>query len=330
MIKKIKALALVLVMSLTVVITGCGKEEKEHSGDYLVSYLDREQTHIVREEYDIDKSSLTQDAIIDELCNKLTETTNNLDQIKAVPDGVEIVNKELSSNGVLNIYFNEAYQQMDAVREILCRLALVQTLTQVDGVRALAFFVDGEPLIDNKGYSVGIMTPESFVENPGEQINSIQRAEIKLYFANMAGNGLVAETQEVYYSSNVSMEKLVVEHLIKGPVSGNLQGTIPTGTTLVNVSVADRVCYVNLDEAFKVQNYEIMEPVVIYSIVNSLTHLSYIDKVQISINGDTSGNYRDSMDLSMVYEYDEQWIGDVDSMPDVIVNDVDEATASEM
>jgi len=42
--------------------------------------------------------------------------------------------------------------------------------------------------------------------------------------------------------------------------------------------------------------------VTIYSIVNSLVELSNVNKVQISINGDTSTTYREKFAFSTVYE----------------------------
>lgn len=64
----------------------------------------------------------------------------------------------------------------------------------------------------------------------------------------------------------------------------------------------DGVCYVSLDEAFKNQDYKVNEAIVIYSIVDSLSELSTISKVQISVNGDTSGVYRDNFPLADMYD----------------------------
>ena len=50
------------------------------------------------------------------------------------------------------------------------------------------------------------------------------------------------------------------------------------------------------------QNYEIKEPVVIYSIVDSLSELSYVSKVQIAVNGDTKGKYRDDYAFDTLYD----------------------------
>ena len=125
-----------------------------------------------------------------------------------------------------------------------------------------------------------------------------------LYFSSKDGTKLVPETREVHYSSNISLEKLVMEQLMEGPKTKKKLATIPTGTKLITITVVDGVCYVNMDETFLNQNQEISEQVVLYSIVDSLTELSSIDKVQISINGDTSGKCRYTYDLAPMYKED--------------------------
>ena len=118
------------------------------------------------------------------------------------------------------------------------------------------------------------MYAESFVENPGEQINTIQNTNLTLYFSNQAGDGLVKETRRVHYSSNISLEKLIMEQLLEGPESKNARSAIPSGTKLMSVSLVDGVCYVSFDENFKNQDYSVNEAIVIYSIVDSLSELS--------------------------------------------------------
>ena len=127
---------------------------------------------------------------------------------------------------------------------------------------------------------------------------------LTLYFSSKDGTKLVPETREVHYSSNISLEKLVMEQLMEGPKTKKKLATIPTGTKLITITVVDGVCYVNMDETFQNQNQEISEQVVLYSIVDSLTELSSVDKVQISINGDTSGKCRYTYDLSPMYKED--------------------------
>jgi germination protein M len=179
---------------------------------------------------------------------------------------------------------------------------------QINGVSYVSFTVEGEAYRDKSGGVVGSMSADSFVENPGEQINSSIETTLTLYFASEDGTHLVAETRDVHYSSNISLEKLVIEKLTSGPKTEGLLATIPTGTKLITLSVVDGVCYVNLDDTFRNQNEEISEQVVLYSIVDSLTALESVDKVQISINGDTSGKCRYNYDLSAMYEGDDSLI----------------------
>ena len=81
-----------------------------------------------------------------------------------------------------------------------------------------------------------------------------------------------------------------------------MKSALPEGTKLLTVSVVDGVCYVSMDDNFRNQDYKINEAIVIYSIVDSLTELPTINKVQISVKGDTSGVYRDHFELSQMYD----------------------------
>lgn len=247
-----------------------------------------------------DQDSSTEE-LVEQLLQILSTDADSVEYVKPIPTDVEVVNYQLEGSQ-LSLYWNESYSQMSITDEVLCRAAVVKTMSQLPGVTCVSFYVGDAPLTDSKGALVGLMTAESFVENPGEQINAIQSAVLHLYFSNGTGDGLVEEDREVQYSSNVSMEKLVMEQLMKGPETDGLKGTIPSGTSLINVTTTNGVCYVNFDEGFFNQNYEIQEPIVIYSIVNSLTELSSINKVQISVNGNSSGVYRDTFSLEKQYE----------------------------
>ncbi|MBR1440375.1 MAG: GerMN domain-containing protein, partial [Lachnospiraceae bacterium] len=110
-------------------------------------------------------------------------------------------------------------------------------------------------------------------------------------------------SRDVVYNSNISLEKIVLEELIKGPEEGAAYGpTINPETKVISVSVKDGTCYVNFSEQFLKQPYTIKSDVTIYSIVNSLSELSNINKVQLSINGETNTTYLDSVTLTTVFE----------------------------
>lgn len=286
------------LLSLLLLLTGCSQEEV--SSEYHIEYLNKEKTKIIKMPYEPQADSVEE--LIPEFLAMLSSDSDSVECRKPIPNDVEVT--DYSLDGVLlSVYFDADYNNMNAVEEVLCRAAVVRTLTQIDGVDCVTFYVGDSPLTDGDGSIIGSMNPESFIENPGEQINSIQNTSLTLYFANEEGNGLVKETRrDVYYSGNISLEKLIMEQLLEGPEMEGAKSAIPEGTKLLTVSVVEGVCYVSLDDTFRNQNYQVSEAVVIYSIVNSLTELPTISKVQISVKGDTSGVYRDTFELSQMYD----------------------------
>jgi germination protein M len=277
----------------------CGKEKNEN--EYEIFYLNPDVTTLVPCEVKLEHTSGYDQ--ISELLDMLQTQPKDAGMRQTIPKEVEVLGIN-ASNYQIAVDFSAAYRNLESVEEILTRAAIVKTLLMNTDYLYVIFTVDGEPLTTDNGVTVGAMGLDSFVENPGQQISSSQTAKLTLYFSNEEGNALVPETREVRYSSNTSIDKLVMEQLIDGPKQSGLLATIPSGTRLITISVVDGVCYVNLDETFANQNQEISEQVVLYSIVDSLTALQNIDKVQISINGDTKGKVRYTYELSTMYEED--------------------------
>lgn len=295
-----KYAVLLLFFLLVGAMAGCGNKTEENS-PYSIYYLNKESTKIVKKAYEPTVEETDTNAMIDEFLRQLKTDSDDVEFKKVIPNDVAVLDYVLEGE-LLTLYFDNHYSSMDRIEEALARAAIVRTMVQIEGVECLAFYVGDAPLSDKSGNPIGVMTNESFIENPGEQINSIQTATLVLYFSNPEGNGLVQETQQVHYSSNISMEKLVMEQLLEGPKSEEARSAIPEGTKLMSVSVLEGVCYVSLDESFLNQDYNVEEPIVMYSIINSLSEISTINKVQISVNGDTNGVYRDSFALNQLYE----------------------------
>ena len=122
-----------------------------------------------------------------------------------------------------------------------------------------------------------------------------------MYFANADGTALVPVTRKVGYNTNISLEKLVMEQLIKGPEVTGGNPTINPATKIINVTVNDGICYVNLDQTFLTQVYTVNSDVTIYSIVNSLVELDDVNKVQILVNGQSEVSYRESINLNTTF-----------------------------
>ncbi|SDB16027.1 GerMN domain-containing protein [Eubacterium oxidoreducens] len=307
--KKLGLLFACILMMITI-LGGCSNSDEQ--SEYEISYVNMDGTTTYKVGYDTDTTDV--DELVDEMLGLLSEDPGQIEYKNAIPSSVTL-NYYSRSDDELTIDFDEGYLEMDTVTEVLCRAAIVQTMVQIDGVSYVAITVNDAPITDEDGNVYGFMNEEDFIENPGEQINMYQQSTITLYYANEDGDGLVAETDTVYETSDMSMEKVVIEQLMKQPETKGLRSVIPSGTNLLGVSVMDGICVVNFDNGFLNQDYSIAESVVIYSIVNSLTELSSISKVQISVDGETDIIYRTAYSLSELYERNLDCVQELESSP---------------
>lgn len=292
---------LLILFGLMFGLAGCGSRGEEEEGkDYDVYCLNNEETKIFSHTY----RTAAEDGreLLEELLGQLSLPSEKMEYKAPLANHFELLDY-IWDGERLTLNFDEHYREMDSIEEILVRAAIVRTLSQVGNVSYIAFTVQNEPLADNTGVAVGFMSADMFIDNAGSEINTYEEIDLRLYFANEEGNRLVEENQRnVVYNSNISVEKLVVERLVAGPTAAGSYPTINPDTKVISVTVNDGICYVNLDEAFLNQPYTVTSDVTMYSITNSLVELPNINKVQISINGETSVSYKESVSLTTIFE----------------------------
>lgn len=240
--------------------------------------------------------------MIDELLAQMAVIPERLEYKAPISGNVTLL-ESILTEGQLTLSFDEAYKGLPTTTEVLIRAAIVRTITQIDGVSYVSFQIKSEPLTDASGFVLGLMNADMFIDNAGDEINTYEKARLSLYLANESGDGLMRISRSVVYNSNISTERLIVEQLILGVLENEKAfPTINPETKIVSVNVKDGICYVDLDSAFLTQIYNVTPDVTIYSITNSLVELSNVNKVQISINGDTNVTYRENTSLSAVFE----------------------------
>jgi len=290
------------MLVLAVLPTGCSSEEKQGTA-VDISYLNKKETKLVTETHYLESID-TKDMIV-EVLKLLCAVPDNKELKATLTSGINIITYSYDGEQVI-VSLGEKYKELSRTTEVLTRAALVRSLTNIPGVNYVMITVNGEALTDLSGNAIGIMTADMFVDNAGTQVEAVEsRVNLRLYFANATGDGLIAVNRELTHNadvSNVSMEKLVVEQLISGPANEETFPTISSDTKLVNITVKDGVCYLTFNSAMLTAVNNVTTDVTIYSIVNSLVELSNINKVQISIEGNKDGKFRDKYEASTVFE----------------------------
>lgn len=292
----------ILLLLAAAVLAGCTSQEEAVGKDtYKIYYLNTAMTKLAPQDYLTDTTD--QEALIKELLDQFMVVPKELDSQVALSDKVALT-KYQKEDVVLYLYFDAGYgsrSNMNSTREILCRAALAKTLTQIPGIEYININVGDQPLLDREGNPVGMLAGSDFIESI-DDINTFEKTKLQLFFADETGERLVQEEREVVHSINTSLEKLIVEELISGPEAQGGFPTLPKETKLLNVSVNENICYLNFDTAFLNNSLEIKEYIPIYSIVNSLSELTVVNKVQIMVNGSADVMLRDAISLNTMFE----------------------------
>ena len=273
--------------------------ESLKDGQYWIYYVKNDGTKLASSVYEA--SGQETEELIEELLSQLRKIPEKTEWKSSWPDNVEVRNYS-TENHILTLYFNSAYQGVEPLKEILYRAAVVKTLVQIPDISGVQFMVNDQPLMDAAKTPVGVMQAETFLEDSGDQVSKEQTATLVLYFTNKEGTELISTEQKVRYSTTYSLEKAVVTQLLRGPGESGLYPTLPSQATLLGISVKDGICYVDFDQSFIDDALNVAEYIPIYSLVNSLSELATVNRVQITINGSTDVIFRGLYPLNQIYE----------------------------
>lgn len=285
-----KLLWMLCCVLLLVGVTACGKEDPAGENVYQIYVVSNSGTKVETHTHVMEATN--SEDMLEELIECLSIQPDKLEYQVPFAMGFEILSMNLTeSKLILNV--DGAYMNLPATTEVLVRAAIVRTLTQLPDVDYVGITVEGQDLFDQTGEVVGLMSADTFINNDGNEINTYEPTRIKLYFANETGDKLIGAYREKYYSTNVPLERFVVEELIAGP-SGKVAGLYPSinpEVKVISVMTKDGICYVNLDMNFLTVVNNVSTETSIYSIVNSLVELSNVNKVQILINGEVPESF---------------------------------------
>lgn len=282
---------LFMTLLMLTVFGGCRSKQAVKGEDSLRIYY-KNLAYSGISSYSCSPLATERDALVKELWTRLTESDQEEDRISVVPEGLELTRYMIESSNI-DLYFNDAYQDMDTVEELLFRAAMVRTFTQLEGIESVTFFADEKPVTNSSYAPLGAQKSADYVDIIGNGLSNVRRTTITLHYTNENADALVKRTQEVVYESSYSIEKDVVKRLIDGPQEDGLYRTLPSGLQLISISVKDKICYVNFDTSFITDALSIDGNIIVYSVVNSLTELPEIQKVQIMVNGESNIIFRD-------------------------------------
>lgn len=308
----------ILVFIITIIIVFItysikAKQAESMTNEYKIYYLNKNENTLEPESVILNMKNEQYETVLT-LIKQMKVLSKSTNLIPVINSNIEVLNINFFKNNegkdVLNINFSKEYLELKEVQEIFLRAALVKTLTQLDFVKNIQILIEGEPLKKSDGEEFGLLNEENVVLNPIIAPDKIETKQVVLYFSDDMLLGLEPEIRTIEVKQSQSLENQILEELILGPKQKSLYATIPSETKIRNVKTEENICYVDLSSEFvsKHSGGSSAETFTIYSIVNSLTELENVKKVQFLIEGEKVNIFKGHLDISQTFERDESLI----------------------
>lgn len=204
---------------------------------------------------------------------------------RIMPKDTAISSIEIMGNDYITIEFDEKFLSEDASRNVLNTYAVVKTLSSTACASNVRVLVNGESIKDRDGRNLGFISA-SDINLETEEYQS-ELLDVALYFADSSKKKLVREMRTIKITDQQPIAQYIINELIKGTRSKGMNSVLSENTVLVSVDIEDNICYLNFKSGFLTEysGDETSERLVIYSIVNSLTELQTIGRVQFYMDG---------------------------------------------
>lgn len=224
------------------------------------------------------------DNIIDNIFETLKISPKN-NYINVIPKKIKLLGYIIKDN-CLYISFSNKYNSLSSVEQMLFRAGLVWSVTELKNISKVKIFIKEDELKNANGEPLGFLSRSNININPVISPDKLKTQNISLYFANKRGTALLPENRIIEIKQNQDKGLQVIEQLILGPTNKNYYKSIPVETKVRNIKTEDGICYIDLSADFVLKQQTIPAKIAIFSVVNSLTELDNVDRVQILIEGE--------------------------------------------
>ena len=214
---------------------------------------------------------------------------DSVEKKRALPAETKLLSI-LIDGSIATVDFSSGFYGPTDLDNSLAAATVVKTLCETNLVSKVKILVEGQELIGSDKVALGALGADDIVDGSSSAKNST--INVSLYFADKNGHHLQIEQRSVSQSDKEPLEKVVITELMNGPMADGLK-LIPAETKLLSAEVKDEVCYLNLSKDFieKRISGSSAELMTIYSIVNTLTDLNTVNKVQFLIEGQKVETY---------------------------------------
>jgi len=197
-------------------------------------------------------------------------------------------------DGVLVLELSSNLQDLAGMKRTLTAACLVHTMVQFDRIEAVKLTCSAGTM---QGVLSKQLSPDDFLLLDDSATSD--QTTVRIYFPDNEGRYLEEEIRERAFDSKEQIAPYVIRQLLAGPEEQGHKAVIPEDTRLNTLWIHDGVCSLDLSLDFVRKQPETHQEarMRVFSVVHSLTELSWIDCVQIQSGGQVITDYG-GMDLS--------------------------------
>ncbi len=275
-----RIITLISVLILALVLVSC--EEAPQQGEQLQIYFLKDYSASPGSAVDVVEITISRNSDkVTHAMKKLLADPGVSGLVSPFPKGISLSSVKYDGEKVI-IGLSEEYGELYGADLAAADACVVLTLCAIEGISEVELTVNGEPHPSrpHKTMSASGIVTDDLPLKPVEM-------EIVLYFTDGNRQYVVPEVKNIIIRDNESIERYVVEELLKGPVSDGLERILPEGTELISIAREKGTCFVNFSEAFMrvVEEGREAEIQALYSVTNSLCSINGIQSVQYLVDG---------------------------------------------
>lgn len=252
--------------------------------DMTLYYTDEDRRYLIG--HSISVSLSTQNDIVSFLVEQLMAPPTDLGLTSPLPSGTKLLGAQIS-DGVCALdlsaeFESNGFSQSYAQRATL--LSLVNTLSQLDDVDRVEFYIEGKLIVQycQLNVSKALVFDESII---GPVRTGVNEFDATLYLSNGSKQYLAAVPTRIRQTAGISQAELVVNELLRYQNENGFYSTIPSDTVLNGLTLTDGLCVIDLSSDF-IENTDHLTQSV-HSIIASVCALEDVKTAVITVDGST-------------------------------------------
>lgn len=296
-----KSISISIVLCVLLLLASCAP--KSQSLNINLYYANKDNSQIILEQREIQVTK--KDSIPKIALDELLKGPKNSDLNSNIPRGTKLLSVDIEKK-IAKVNFSKDFSGFPgSMAESFAVISVVNTLTDLEEIEQVEIWVDGKELIAPSGEPYGLLEKYD-IQKINKELNT---ETVTLYFPDKEAMYLVSEQRDIIKDEPIAFG--IVMELMKGPESSELTPpALPKEAKLLSVEVKGDTAYVDFSKELKENHIggSTGEIMTIYPIVNSLTELPEIDKVEFLIEGEKEKSLAGHLTFDEPFTRDESLI----------------------